>query len=342
MKSNLYVLTLEPIEQRYTKQWYEYFKPAFSKYFNVIYIDGPSFDDKIEKGRFLDINKTNIWKAKQVELISRMFYHNKVEDGDRFFFADGWDFGITALKYMSQLNNIKTKIYAFWHAGSWDQWDFISQAGLGKWAFGNELGWLKACDCNFVATMFHKKLITDYFLGQKLKIEVSGFPMNWMKEINKRMNKNILNIKRNLIVFPHRLDKEKAPEVFDKLAKKMPEYEFVKTIEVTKNKKEYYELLRHAKVVFSASLQETFGIGAVEGMMLGAIPVVPNRLSYPELYSTRFIYADLEDAKSKIEFIMNHYDKSDCLKDALKENQLRIQNDSLSAIDKMAKVMLNG
>ncbi len=166
--------------------------------------------------------------------------------------------------------------------------------------------------------------------------------MDWKKEVNKRLNKNVLDIKRNLIVFPHRLDKEKAPEIFDKLAKRMPEYEFVKTMEVTKDKKEYYELIRYAKVVFSASLQETFGIGTVEAMMLGAIPVVPNRLTYPELYSTRFIYADLTDAESKIRFIMNHYDKSNALKDCLKENQDKIQNDSLNAIDKMSKVMLNG
>ncbi len=341
MKPNLYVLTLEPIEQRYTKQWYEYFKSAFSKYFDVKYIDGDMTDDKIEKGRFLDINKTNIWKAKQAELISRLFYHDKVKDGDRFFFADGWHFGITALKYMAQLNNIKIKIYAFWHAGTWDQYDFISQAGLCKWAFGNELGWLKACDYNFVSTMFHKKLITDYFSAQKLRIEVVGFPMNWIKETNKKINKNVLNIKRNLIVFPHRLDKEKAPDVFDKLAKRMPEYEFIKTMEVTKDKKEYYNLIKHAKVVFSASLQETFGIGTVEAMMLGAIPIVPNRLSYPELYNTRFIYADLCDAEQKIRFIMNHYDESEVLKDCLKENQDIIQNDSLDAINKIAKVMLD-
>ena len=143
-------------------------------------------------------------------------------------------------------------------------------------------------------------------------------------------------------MFPHRIDKENDPEVFDRLAKRMTEYEFIKTMEVTKDKKEYYNLIRHAKVVFSASLQETFGIGTVEAMMLGAIPVVPNRLSYPELYNTRFLYADLPDAESKIKYIMNHYDKSECLKDTLKENQLKIQNDSLDAINKMAKVMLNG
>lgn len=340
MKSTLYILTLEPIEQRYTKQWYYYWKKAFSRYFNVVYIDGMKGNDKIEKGRFLDINKTNIWKADQVVVIGNLFRRGEIKDGDRFLFMDGWHFGMTALKYMAQLNKVDIKIYAFWHAGTWDQYDFISQAGLGRWAFANELGWLRVCDCNFVSTQFHKKLIMDYFPGQKLNIEVVGFPMNWKKEINKKINKDVLDIKSNLVVFPHRLDKEKAPDEFDKLAKRMPEYKFVKTLEVTKNKKEYYELIRHAKVVFSASLQETFGIGAVEAMMLGAIPVVPNRLTYPELYSTRFIYADLNDAESRIRFIMKNYDKSKALSSVLKQNQKKIQLASRGAIDKMARVML--
>ena len=63
--------------------------------------------------------------------------------------------------------------------------------------------------------------------------------MDWNKEIESRVNTDTI-IKENLIVFPHRLDKEKCPEVFDSLAKQLPEYKFVKTLEVTKNKKEYY------------------------------------------------------------------------------------------------------
>ena len=34
MNRTLYVLTLAPIEQRYSKQWYTYWKKAFSKYFD--------------------------------------------------------------------------------------------------------------------------------------------------------------------------------------------------------------------------------------------------------------------------------------------------------------------
>jgi hypothetical protein len=49
-------------------------------------------------------------------------------------------------------------------------------------------------------------------------------------------------------------------------------------------------LLSEAKIVFSASLQETLGIGCYEGALLNAVPLVPDRLSYQEMYYDDFKY----------------------------------------------------
>jgi hypothetical protein len=49
-------------------------------------------------------------------------------------------------------------------------------------------------------------------------------------------------------------------------------------------------LLGEAKIVFSASLQETLGIGCYEGAIVDAIPMVPDRLSYTEMYYEGFKY----------------------------------------------------
>jgi hypothetical protein len=49
-------------------------------------------------------------------------------------------------------------------------------------------------------------------------------------------------------------------------------------------------LLGEAKIVFSASLQETLGIGCYEGAIVDAIPMVPDRLSYTEMYYDTFKY----------------------------------------------------
>ena len=49
-------------------------------------------------------------------------------------------------------------------------------------------------------------------------------------------------------------------------------------------------MLGKAKIVFSANLQETLGIGCYEALCAGAVPLVPNRLSYEEMYTGISIY----------------------------------------------------
>ncbi len=340
----LNIVTLEKIEKRYTKQWYEYFKKEFKKHFDKVkYIDGVHQSDKIKKGRFLDINKTNKWKAEQVIVMSQMFDKENINDGDTFLFLDGWHFGITALKYMAQLNKINIKIYTYLHAGTWDSQDFITQAGLRPWAKYNELGWLRACDGHFVATNFHKSLITKYFeqVIKKNKIHVVGFPMDWIKEMKKEIGNIDYNIeeKEDLIVFPHRTDPEKCPEKFKLLKKLLPKYKFVITMDVTKNKQEYYNLLKKAKMVFSANKQETFGIGTVEALLLGAIPIVPNKLSYMELYDGLFKYSNFQSSKQKIIYFMNHYNEKH-IQNAIQKNQDKIIRSSKESVEKIAKVIL--
>lgn len=337
-KRKLYIFTLEPLEKRYTKQWYLYFKKEFSKVFDVEYIDGKYEGDKIKKGRFLDINLTNMYKAQQVEKVSKLFGANKIKDGSIFFFTDFWHFGITAVKYMAQLNNINIKMYGYAHAGTYDEWDFIAQAGLGYWAAHNELAWLKALDGLFVATHFHKNIIMNQFKGfiNSNTIHVVGFPMNWSNEISSRVLIN--NEKRDIIIFPHRLDKEKQPHIFDKLEKVYPKYKFIKSLNVTKDKKDYYELMNKSKICFSASLQETYGIGTVEAVCMGVIPLVPNRLSYVEMYDRMFRYDSYNEARAKLKFFMSNQNKK-IIEKKLELNKKKLIESSLLAIPRMIEVM---
>ena len=96
--------------------------------------------------------------------------------------------------------------------------------------------------------------------------------------------------KRDLILFPHRIAPEKQVEIFRDLATQLPEYEFVVCQDQQLNKDEYHKLLGESKIVFSANLQETLGISCYEGAIVDAIPMVPDRLSYTEMYPTQFKY----------------------------------------------------
>ena len=111
--------------------------------------------------------------------------------------------------------------------------------------------------------------------------------MEYMKEELKEY-KNIP--KENIILFPHRLSSEKQVGIFKDLEKSLPEYKFVVCQEKQLTKHEYHTLLAKSKMVFSASLQETLGISMYEGVILKSIPLVPNRLSYAEMYPSFFKY----------------------------------------------------
>lgn len=60
---------------------------------------------------------------------------------------------------------------------------------------------------------------------------------------------------------------------------------------------EYIELLSQGDIVVSTSLHEFYGISIIEAVRAGCLPVLPNRLSYPELFDKKFLYNDPTLAK---------------------------------------------
>jgi glycosyltransferase involved in cell wall biosynthesis len=45
----------------------------------------------------------------------------------------------------------------------------------------------------------------------------------------------------------------------------------------------YRDLLRQADIVVSTAIQEFFGVGVIEAMYCGCVPILPRRLSYPQI-----------------------------------------------------------
>jgi len=123
-------------------------------------------------------------------------------------------------------------------------------------------------------------------LTESKKVVRSGWPMEYMPETLTPYKRT----KRDLILFPHRIAPEKQVEIFKDLANSMPEYEWIICQEQNLTKEGYHTLLGEAKMVFSANLQETLGISMYEGSLTDAIPMVPDRLSYKEMYAEIWKY----------------------------------------------------
>jgi len=277
----LYIVYLEELETRYTSQWRRWFYDVFpySKK-----IEGTKSTEELNGKNFLDPSQTNIWKSEQIIQLSNLFKEGKINDGDKFLFLDAWHYGIIALRYMARLNQKKIKIYGIWHAGSYDVNDLLGDSF--KYFRFFEEALLQNLDKSFVATVYHQKLILRYFSSVvSKKVIVTGLPY-YFKELDEfRYAK-----KTDTIVFPHRISKEKQPEILEDLAKGLQDVEVIFCQKSQLTKQGYHQILARSKIVFSASLQETWGIGIFEGLYLDAIPCVPNRLSYPEMYNEAFLY----------------------------------------------------
>jgi glycosyltransferase involved in cell wall biosynthesis len=288
----VFLVELEPVETRYTSQWKQHLPQQMRKAgLDVHVISGPEdAPQDTTPGAFLNFSGTNYWKSEQLKTISKMFANGEVQDGDYFLYTDAWNPTVLQLKYMSELLDVKVKIGGMWHAGSYDPADFLGRLiGDAPWCRLAEESMFNVFDHNFFATQFHIDLFLKSFPNvDQHKIHRVGWPMEYMESLLQEYN--IPANKMDLVLFPHRVAPEKQVEIFKDLAKEMPDVEFVVAQEQNLSKDEYHMLLSRSKIVFSANTQETLGISCFEGALVGAYPMVPDRLSYIEMYGHSFKY----------------------------------------------------
>ena len=301
----VYIIDLEAVDTRYTSQWKTHLPLQLrdNTDADVKVISGGETPQATTPGAFLNFGGTNVYKSKQLEQIGEMFCNGKVRDGDYFLYTDAWNPTVIQLRYMAELLGVSIRIGGMWHAGSYDPQDFLGRLiGEKAWVRNAEKSMFWCYDHNYFATEFHLNMFAENLLkargmfgmtaAETLKdanenIVITGWPMEYMaKTLEPYKNMD----KKDTIVFPHRLAPEKQLDIFKDLAKEMPEYEFIVCQEQQLTKKEYHTILGEAKIVFSANLQETLGISAYEGALVNAIPMMPDRLSYTEMYSDDYKY----------------------------------------------------
>lgn len=305
LKPTIWIFAIEPLDTRYTKQWIEHIPTQLKEHvgdYNIVQITGDQQDSEVTPGAFLNFIDTNIWKSSQ--LVGFLKNYNKTTTDDHFLFTDAWNPAIINLKYIKDLMKLNWTFHGLWHAGSYDKHDFLGAIDHG-WVKLAEKSYYAAYDHNYFATEFHVRMFMEQLLNNGMtsenpwfeedweeryddgKIVRTGWPMEYLAdELAPYANAE----KRDLILFPHRVATEKQVDIFKALANQLPQYDFVICQEQKLSKDEYHKLLSEAKIVFSANLQETLGISCYEGALLGAIPMVPDRLSYKEMYMYHFKY----------------------------------------------------
>jgi len=299
---------------------------------NYVPVGGTSLASKAVKGTVFSPASQSAYRAEQLMKFSQMLHRGEVSDGDYVFLDDGQFPGIELILHAIDQLGIKLKISSYHHAGSWDHTDYTNRFGMGRWLMWEELDWFNIYDHIFVQSNYHREVIRRHFerLGSYLssplfncyflldKVIVGNYPLgftDWCKELDLRINvdecsfhqlfRAVVNEKFDhinrdfpILLFPHRMDVEKGYNDFIFLKDKIKKMGYNPVVPMERSeggldRSSYRTLVMESSVVLSMTQHEMFGVGVAEGFLFGNIPVVPNRLSYPELYgnySKCFLY----------------------------------------------------
>jgi glycosyltransferase involved in cell wall biosynthesis len=90
------------------------------------------------------------------------------------------------------------------------------------------------------------------------------------------------------------------------------------------SKADYWSLLRGADIVISTSRHEFQGLAILEAVMLGCVPLLPDRMAYSEIFPSAYLYSgDLNDSGAEAESLVA----------ALMKNLVEVSSGRLKAPD---------
>ena len=91
----------------------------------------------------------------------------------------------------------------------------------------------------------------------------------------------------------------------DRLGKRIVQFGFAPS------RDDYRQWLKRGSIVISTALQENFGFAVVEAIRFGCLPLLPRRLSYPEIIPARFhdlcLYTDATDLVGKLRHLLGQH-----------------------------------
>lgn len=343
--NTIYIIPIEPIDQRYTKQWYDNI-PVMLRHeiaqhkldYDVVTIDGEDFKpEQRSTGAFLDFGATNVYKATQAAEVSRMFSSGKIRAGDKFLVTDAWNFVITPIKYMSDLLEIPVEIHSIWHAGAYDPSDILGYKMSKPWPWLQEQAWYMSSDYNYYASNSHRSMfLKNLDIPEKYQDRAirSGQPHEL---IVPPLMERQATAKQRRVMWPHRYNADKQPEIAEDLS---ANYDLIITQKLNLNKQEYYDVMATSQAIFSCALHENLGISVMEAVITGAIPILPDRCSYAEMYLPEFKYPSewtssydnyLTHKQNLLDFIDEKLDNYDKYQDLVKQQQEILIRDYLNS-----------
>jgi len=171
-RRQLIYLPLEPLEERYTKQWYDWIPQEFdnaSSWDTTHIITGNRLTNTIQTGTFLDLYSSMYWFYEQLRKLTKYLYDdnkhlytysNNNSTQKIIFIPDIEMWGVEGIRYLINLGKIPNAyLVGFLHAASYTKEDFMEpMAYIGK---HSECAWIEAMDLVFLGSDYHKQKVLE-------------------------------------------------------------------------------------------------------------------------------------------------------------------------------------
>lgn len=280
--------------------------------------------------------------AGQQDLIKNLINYNSVS---KILFLDFFNPGLDIIRYFHEQQGYGCKYGALLHGGSFLKNDLYSWS----WLKSFELAWFNTYNQIYVPSRFLANSI-PYIFKRKIRI----YPWGLDSFVSSKFDSN----KTIDVIFPHRLNRDKGIDDFLKIVICMPNIKFYipspQKENFLKNNPRFKKLSKYknvsflfdqsmdkhkstllkSKIVLSCAKQENFGYAVMKAVLLGSIPVLPNRLCYPEFFDKTFLYNNITEAVNLINFYTNEQNVNEIKQTNKKLSKLRkeIRNFSFTTL----------
>jgi len=314
-----------PAELRYQSWWLTEFTKEFKKEYDEVIILGSEWliqnigyvNSKFDSAMFSPINKAVRFEASQIE----DYMDLKIRDDDTLFLAD---ISFPGLFCNVLYHKPCPKMFAFCHATSLNKYDYFMPMRKYKKKIEYE----------------HARLFDGIFFGSQYSADK---PAWYRRDINCYVvalpdspGSIIKPVKPNNIR-PIDLVSVCRPNI-QKVNKKLE-----KRVEIALGKKIYREevktwndyniLLGNSKVLIISSKEDTYNLTILDAIKCGCVPMVPDKLCFPEILPSHWRYEDADDLISKLKHMFedNHFIVPDVINrdqvDNFYENVIKIMKE---------------
>jgi hypothetical protein len=299
----------------------------------------------ITDGVVLDTKARASWAFVQTMALLHMIQIGVITNDSVIYIEDFWHPGFEMIPYACHLAGIRPKVYAFCHAQSVDPNDFTHE--MRYWMRAMERGWAGWLTGIFVADGKLKEMmiwpedepggVSDSegpITTNEDKIHVTGTVFNRSKLLDIEPGLNHTGYRIPAILFTSRLDAEKCPEFFLRLAEYHdsvhgnPDWRFwilsgrevpfeFKHLHAPKwnvtvfdnvQKKDYLNALARSAVMVNAAKQDFVGYCQLDALAYGCAPLCPDYLTFPALFDNNpeHLYkpGNVEDAYQKLKALV--------------------------------------